>query len=187
MILGKACINENIEKISLKKGTLKPTGLRPEKIEESFGSTAFMTDKVETRKSSLKNEYKEYPCIAAGQRNVSPMSVIGLYVKSNAQAVQLVTSHKILIMNCQALVAQGKVNVVPTKPFVINMANWSSQRTLIPKEMKVATCSEAPATRVDPRDTAPRKKSITPEYSVNATRIDKAPEPKTKFLKGITM
>lgn len=53
---------------------------------------------------------------------------------------------------------------------------------LIPEEMKVATCSAAPASWVRLRDTAPQKKGITPEDSVNAKQIYNASESKNQIL-----
>lgn len=46
-----------------------------------------------------------------------------LYERSNAPDLQLVALQKDLIKYRQALAAQGIVDVVPTQPIVVNMAN----------------------------------------------------------------
>lgn len=49
MILRTAYINRNIEKTSLKKGTLKTTGTSFVTIEESVGDAAYITNNVASK------------------------------------------------------------------------------------------------------------------------------------------
>lgn len=53
---------------------------------------------------------------------------------------------------------------------------------LISKEITIATCSEAPPSRVGLQDTITRKQSITSEGNVNATRIYKTLKSKAQIL-----
>lgn len=78
-----------------------------------------MTVKAETEQSCSEGENSEYPCIALWQRIMPPMSEVYLYVRSNAQGVQLFTSHENLIKNLQSLLTQDILDVVPTYHFVI--------------------------------------------------------------------
>lgn len=104
------------------------------------------------------------------------MSEVYLHVRSNAHGVQLIALHKNSFRKCNALVGQGITDATPTQPFVIKMANQSSQWMLMPKSMKVVTCLEAPTSWVDPRESAAQKLGIALEDSGNATQNYKAPE-----------
>lgn len=110
------------------------------------------------------------------------MSDVYLHVQNNAQGVQLATLHEKLVWNRQVLVAEGIVSTVSTQRLVIKMANWSSRQILAPKQMKVAACSTAPASRVYPQETATQKKGLTPEDIENATQFYKATESKKQII-----
>lgn len=54
---------------------------------------------------------------------MSSMIEVYLQLESIAQSIRLVTTHENFINNRQPLVAQGIVEVVQTKPFIIKMEN----------------------------------------------------------------
>lgn len=98
-------------------------GSSPVVIRESVGNATYMADTVETKQSSFEDKYNEYQCSAACQRIILPMIEICLYVRSNAQGVQMVTLNEKLIKNLQAHVTQDVVDVDPTQHFLIKMEN----------------------------------------------------------------
>lgn len=51
------------------------------------------------------------------------MTEVCLPVRGNVQDVRLITLYENLVKDCQALVTQGIVKIVPTQPFIIMMAN----------------------------------------------------------------
>lgn len=59
MILETACINENIERISQKKGALRPTGSSLFAIEEGVGNTDYIEDSMESKQKHFKEKYRE--------------------------------------------------------------------------------------------------------------------------------
>lgn len=124
MILETAYTNENIERICLKKGTLNFTGSSLVALWESVSNTAYMADNVRSMHGHSESELNKHPCTTVCQKNVPPMSEAYLHVRSITQSVQLATSHKDLVKNRRALVAQGIAKVVTTKPFIIKMPNW---------------------------------------------------------------
>lgn len=90
----KAYITRNIEKIRPKKGALKRTGSSTVAIDEGVLNAAYMTVKVEIKRSSSEHESKKYPCTAGYQRIISSMCEVCMFVRNNTQGVKLVTSLK---------------------------------------------------------------------------------------------
>lgn len=90
-ILATAYIDKNIEKINHKKGTLKATGWSPVTIEKSIGNVAYITNRVEKKKESSRDDQNECLCTAVIQKIIPTMSEVHLHVRSNAQGVRLVT------------------------------------------------------------------------------------------------
>lgn len=68
MILGAVYINENIEKLSPKKGTLKPTGSSLVAILKIAGNATYMADNVESKQKQFEDEFNQYACGAAYQK-----------------------------------------------------------------------------------------------------------------------
>lgn len=143
MILGTACVDGFIEKSRLRKGPLKPTGSSLVAIGESISNASYIESNVKTKHEHHDGEYSRYPCTAAYQRVVPPKSKACLYVRSNFRGVQLVISHEKLLKTYKAFVVQGIVRVVPTKPFIIKMANQSNKPVRGLKKMKEGTFLEA--------------------------------------------
>lgn len=138
MILGAPNIKENMEEINFKNGTLKATDPCPVAVEKSIDNAAYIANNIEEQQEHSDGEYKKYPCYEGYARKILPMSDAYLYVRSSARSVHVVIFHDILVENRQAFVTQGIVKVVSSRPFMIQMANWSSQQVLIPKRTKIA-------------------------------------------------
>lgn len=130
-----------------------PTGSGSVIIAESVGSAAYVANSLEPKQSQPENAYINHPCTAAFQMIIPLIGKVYLFVKSSARGVQLVTLHKNLIKSHQALVAQGMMEIVPTHPNIIKMANCSTLQMLHSKGMKVRICLETATSWVNPQAT----------------------------------
>lgn len=92
-------------------------------------------------------------------------------MRSSARGVPLVPSHKNFVENRKALVTQGIAKVAPAHPFVVEMANWLRQEMLLPKEVKIRSCTVEPDFWADPQDTASQKLGVTSEDGMIATQV----------------
>lgn len=184
IIVATVCIEENTEKISPKKGTLKPTGSSFIVEEQSTGMAMDDANNVITNYGHHESEYSDNLSTAAHSMIGPQKKEAFLHVKSKIRGVQLITLYENPVKKYHAPVAQGIVKVVPTKPFFIKVANWSNQLVLIPKQVKIEFYQEAPTSCMKPQHFVLQMYATIPEGSVNAKQNCNASE-QNKSLRGI--
>lgn len=171
MILGEKYTEEHTEKVSSKKGSLKPAVSIVLVTGESVGSAVYIADQMKPKQKPIEEKSRERQCTAVYQKIIPSMSEAYLYLRSDERGVQVASSYKNLVKNRQALVTQGIVEVSLTRSFIVMMPQRSFQKVLVAKEIKVASCLAAPTSWVDPPNAAIQKQGIAPEDGVNATEI----------------
>lgn len=91
-------------------------------MEKSVGNAAYIANNVEAKQSHPEDEYIKDSCTVVFQKIMPSMSKVYLYVRSNTQDEQSTISRKNLFQSCQALEAQGIVEVISIQPFIIKTA-----------------------------------------------------------------
>lgn len=182
MILGTVCIDENIEVIDIKKDTLKHTSPSADATEKNIGNAACTANNVKTQEGNPREDYNEYQCIVFLQRVMLPMNEVHLHKRNNSRGVQLVTLHKNPVKIREVHGAQRIVEVMPAKPFIIKLHNWTLLRLLIPKEMKLEICLEALKKRMKSQDLVEDSQSKAVEDRVDDAQINMTPEPKKQLF-----
>lgn len=127
---------------NLKKDTLKPSCSNPVTIKVSVGNVAYITKNAESNNENSKGNYNEYSSTAVFHEIVPPTIEIHLRVGSYVQSLCLVTSRENIYKSCQGLGAQGLVEFISTKLFIVKTASRSWQQMQIPKRMKITTYRE---------------------------------------------
>lgn len=127
-ILEMTHLDENIEMISPRKGTLTSTDSSCDAIEESVSSAAYIASNLGTQNGSSREDYSKYPNNAILQKITPAKSEVNLHVRSNARDIRLVSLHGNLLKNRQDFVSRGIVEVGTTQSFMIKMANWSNKK-----------------------------------------------------------
>lgn len=74
MTLETTHIDENIEKVSLKKSRLKPIGSSFVAIQKSVSNAFHMTGTVELKQEHSEDEFSKQPCTADCQKHGPTMS-----------------------------------------------------------------------------------------------------------------
>jgi len=116
------------------------------------------------------------PVRVARSRSIPPMTTARVLVSSSALGLHFLSTHKNLVKNRLALLAQGVMEIVPHKPFYVAVSNFGSKPIQIPKHMHIATANGTPETLIyrDPQpmdDTSARDNVVTAvHYKPSASR-----------------
>lgn len=137
-ILGTACIDDNINETCPRQEKLIPIGSRPIAIKR-YEDASMFTVKI-NEGTIAAEDGKGYPCTTVRWRKIPAVSEAYIYVKTNAQDVQMVGTPVNLFESRHLLVAHGRAKAIRNQPFVVEVASWSCKTIEIPNCMKVAIC-----------------------------------------------